>query len=493
MKQVVIIGAGLGGLSAAIHLSAKGYPVTLLEKETAIGGKLSERIQHGYRFDTGPSLITMPGVLHELWNTAQLTDSERPTLIPINPICKYFFEDGIELNAWHKPEMFISEVQTIFPNEAKAIQRYLQYSERIYRLTADLFLFNSLHELKTVLSWKALQTLAQIWKIDPFRTVHQANQSFFQSKQLVQLFDRYATYNGSDPYQAPATLNVIPHVEYTMGSYYLSGGLYRLSETLYLALQKLQVSLQLNTIAQKIVHKNKKIVGIETNKGFLPADIVVCNADVVYTFENLLPDFPSKTQKLKLQEPSLSGMVFLWGIKQSFPDLKHHNIFFSKNYEQEFLELKQGQIPQDPTIYISITSKSDPNHAPPNCENWFVLVNLPYLKDQELEETLKIQIVKERILAKLSHRLNCSIAELIETEIVITPEELQRKTFSNRGSIYGIASNNRNAAFNRQRNRSTEIQGLFFAGGSVHPGGGIPLTILSGKIAAKLAIQQNLN
>jgi phytoene desaturase len=481
-KRVAVIGGGLGGLSGAIYLARLGYQVDLYEQNQQVGGKMGEWQSSGFRFDTGPSLLTMPFVIEDLFESSSvdLRDTVLP-FIPIDPVCRYFFPDSSILDTFVDREKMRNAVNAFSPQSAEQIDQFLNYSKRIYDITHDLFVTHPVHELSTLFKIKTWTSLLRFWQIDPFRTVHQSTKRFFDDDRLVQLFDRYATYNGSNPFQAPATLNIIPFVEFGLGSYYVKGGMIKLIHALENRAKYLGVNIHLNRRVERIEHNDESVKGLSVNNTFIPYSNILCNADVVDTFTRLV----KKKHKYDKLEPSLSGLVFLWGIDRSFPQLAHHNIFFSDDYEQEFRQLFNTKTaPLDPTVYVSITCKSDPSHAPEGNENWFVLVNMPYLtKDQDWSR-IAVQ-TKKTILSKLE-KYGLAIKNHIVTEKQISPPDYQTLYGSNKGSIYGISSNTPSMAFRRPANRYKGLKGLYFAGGSAHPGGGIPLTLLSGKMAAEL-------
>ncbi len=485
-KPVAVIGGGLGGLSGAIYLARLGYQVDLYEQNQELGGKMDEWKSNGFRFDTGPSLLTMPFVIEDL--LADLRDAV--PFVPIEPVCRYFFPDSSILDTFVDREKMRNAVNAFSPQSAEQLDPFLKYSKRIYDITHDLFVTHPVHELSTLYKIKTWTSLLRFWQIDPFRTVHQSTKRFFDDDRLVQLFDRYATYNGSNPFQAPATLNIIPYVEFGLGSYYIKGGMIQLVHALEKLAKQLGVSIHLNSRVDRIEHNKESVQGISLDSTFIPYSNILCNADVVDTFKHLLKDLKKKNSYENL-EPSLSGMVFLWGIDRSFPQLAHHNIFFSDDYEQEFRQLFDHKTaPLDPTVYISVTCKSDPQHAPEGNENWFVLVNMPYLtKDQDWSQ-LTVQ-TKKTILCKLE-KFGLDIKNHIVTEKQISPPDYQTRYGSNKGSIYGISSNSPSMAFRRPANRYKGLKGLYFAGGSAHPGGGIPLTLLSGRMAAELLHKYSL-
>ncbi|MFZ5519166.1 MAG: phytoene desaturase family protein [Candidatus Zhuqueibacterota bacterium] len=489
-KNVVVIGGGIGGLSAAIRLAREKYHVSLFERNSSLGGKMNQWKHRGFRFDTGPSLITLPFVIDELFADVDENRDDYFQFVPIDPICRYFWSDGTVLDASSDELTMRAELAKISPGDAQNYRRFLSYSKTIYDITADIFLYSPIHEFSKIARLNTLVRLFQVHRIDPFRTVHQGVTRFFMHPKIVQLFDRYATYNGSNPFQAPATLNIIPYVEYGMGSFYIKSGIYTLVESLTAIAEKLGVQFFGETPVEKILHDTHQVRGVVVNGETIAARNVVANSDVVTTFNHLIDGFPARRDRLNKVEPSLSGLVFLWGVSGNHPGLAQHNIIFSDDYETEFGQIfEKKTMPDDPTIYITITSITDAHHAPANCENWFVLVNAPYLSENT-DWTRQVERTKHIVLEKLK-RLKIDIASGILTENVLTPEDFYQRYGSNRGSIYGISSNDRTTAFRRPANRDRSLKGLYFAGGSTHPGGGVPLTVLSGKMGAELLMERN--
>jgi phytoene desaturase len=484
-KKVAVIGGGLGGLSAAIRLSYQDFQVLLFEKNESLGGKMNELKINGFRFDTGPSLLTMPFVIDELFYSVGENRAVYLEFIPIDPICRYFWEDGSTMDATANTDRMINEIKKFSAGDAKGYENFLAYTKRIYDITADVFLFKPIHEIKKLVDWQTFLKLFRVPQIDPFRTVHESVFRFFKHPKIVQLFDRYATYNGSNPYQAPATLNIIPYVEYGLGCYYIKSGMYQLINSLKILAEKLGVEIHTGTKVEKIINQQNRVNGIQVNGEKISADYVISNADVVVAYNQLIDGFSKKQAKLNQLEPSLSGVVFLWGIDMQHPQLAQHNILFTANYQLEFKQIfEEKQVPDDPTIYIAITSKLDPDHAPAGGENWFVLTNVPYLIENQNWDS-EVARLKKVVLEKLN-KLGIHISDHIQVEKIITPQDFYNQYRSNRGSIYGISSNDRMTAFRRPANRSREIKGLYFAGGSTHPGGGVPLAMLSGKMCAEL-------
>jgi phytoene desaturase len=486
-KKALIVGAGIAGIATAIRLAIKGYAVEVFEANSYPGGKLSELEKDGFRFDAGPSLLTMPQYIDELFKLAGKEPSEYFRYQKLDVVCKYFYEDGSKLSAYADEAQFANEAQAVTGEPAFAIKKYAANSSRIYRITNPVFLERSLHQLQTFLRWDALRSIFRLRQIDAMRTMHQANAGFFADKRMVQFYDRYATYNGSNPYQAPATLNVIPHIEQHFGAYFPEGGMYAIVKALVKLAELVGVKFHYNSIVDEIVLEGHKVKGIRVKGELFTADVVVSNIDIWFTYHKLLSNYPKLfPEKVLRQERSSSALIFYWGVNKRFAQLNLHNIFFSANYQSEFDHIwQQKDIYNDPTVYLNISSKYKKDDAPAGCENWFVMINVPANTGQDWD--MLIAKAKQNILAKLSKNLGRDVGKLIISETVLDPRGIESKTSSYQGSIYGTSSNSRFAAFLRHANKSSKISSLYFCGGSVHPGGGIPLCLLSAKIVGELS------
>jgi phytoene desaturase len=486
-KKAFIIGAGIAGIATAVRLAVKGYAVEVFEVNDYPGGKLAEIKQNGFRFDAGPSLFTMPQYVDELFALAGKNPRQFFNYQKLDTICKYFYEDGSRLTAYADEKKFIAAIDEL-TGEGGAARKHLDNSRKIYGLTDHIFLQQSLHRLKTYWNWDAVKTLFSFRQIDPFRSMHQANAGTFTDDRLIQYADRYATYNGSNPYQAPATLNVIPHLEQYFGAYFPKEGMYSIITCLVELAESIGVKFHYNSNVDEIILKEKKAVGIKINEEVANADVIVSNMDVWFTYHKLLREHPHLYPgKILGQERSSSALIFYWGIQKQFLELDLHNIFFSADYKAEFDHIWQQQtIYHDPTVYVNISSKLKTDDAPDDCENWFVMINVPANKGQDWDRL--IANARADILKKLSRILKTDIGKLIVSESTLDPRSIESKTSSYQGSIYGTSSNSRFAAFLRHANRSSKIKNLYFCGGSVHPGGGIPLCLLSAKIVSELVI-----
>ncbi|MEJ7779378.1 MAG: 1-hydroxycarotenoid 3,4-desaturase CrtD [Daejeonella sp.] len=485
--KAIIIGAGIAGIAAAIRLAVKGYSVEVFEAGNEPGGKLAEIRSGDFRFDAGPSLLTMPQYIDELFLLAGKIPGDYFRYKHLDQACKYFYEDGTRITAFSDRNKFASEIENNTIDPAVSVLDFLVKSEQIYDITNPVFLQRSLHKLKCYFSVTTLRSALRFLQIDSFRSMDKANSTRFKDPKTVQLFNRYATYNGSDPYQAPATLNVIPHFEQHFGAYFPEGGMYSIVRSLNQLALDCGVKFHFNTYVDKIIAKNKTIAGVQIGDAVHQSAVVVSNMDVWYTYRKLLKEHPAPERVLH-QERSSSALIFYWGINKTFPGLDIHNIFFTEDYKEEFRHIWQSKdIYHDPTIYLNISSKIKADDAPEGCENWFTMINVPSNSGQDWDDL--IIRTKENILRKLSNSLGEDIRKLILTESVLDPRGIDTNTNSYKGSLYGNSSNSQFAAFLRHANFSSKVKGLYFAGGTVHPGGGIPLALLSAKIIAGIVKQ----
>ncbi|MFB1013344.1 MAG: phytoene desaturase family protein [Bacteroidia bacterium] len=474
----IVIGAGIAGLSSAIRLAAKGVHVTVLEQQDTYGGKMGVWEQDGYRYDTGPSLFTMPQYVNELLTIDGKSDVTFE-YDELENICNYFWEDGTQMAATKDIEQLKDEFLKQLSEPKENIDAYLADSKIKFEITNHVFLEKSLHKLKTYLSWGTVKSFFRLSKVDIFKNMNVQNELRFNNPKTVQFFNRYATYNGSNPYQASATLNVIPHYEFGFGAFFPKKGIRSIADALYQKAIHLGVIFQFGTQVSNV----EKVGERYSVNGDTESDILICNMDVASAAKGPLKNFVSS--KREKYEPSSSALIFYWGMDREFKELDLHNILFSSDYKKEFENIFQNRkIDDDPTVYIHISSKCKLDDAPVGCENWFVMVNAPYVAGQDWEKM--INEARENILIKVSKRLGTDISQHIKLEHKLTPELIQSKTGSYKGALYGSSSNDRMAAFLRQPNFSSEHKGLYFCGGSVHPGGGIPLCLLSGKITTDI-------
>jgi len=484
MPTAIVIGSGVAGLATAIRLRAKGYEVSVYESSAYPGGKLHSRSFGPYRFDMGPSLFTMPWYVDELFELHGKSPRDYFSYIRKDTVCNYFWEDGTRFSCPGDQEQFITAAAKCFEEQPEIIRDFLNKNALKFELTRPMFLEKSLHKASTYLSSATVRAIRSLGALDLFATLDGVNRSVFRSEKLIQLFNRYATYNGSNPYRTPGLMSLIPHLEMHHGTYFPEGGMERISRSLYELGLDIGIEFHFGNRVDEILTKKHKATGIRIGAHEISSDVVVSNMDVVPTYRELLPRIKAPEKTLG-QERSSSALIFYWGIDRKFPELDLHNILFSDDYPREFeFIFEKKELCDDPTVYINISSKEHPQDAPLGHENWFVMVNTPGDYGQDWEEM--IERMRKNIQVKVNRILGVRIEEHIRQEFVWGPPGIQEDTQSFRGALYGAASNDRFAAFLRHPNFMNNVRNLYFCGGSVHPGGGIPLCLLSGRITADL-------
>jgi phytoene desaturase len=485
MKKAIVIGSGIAGIAASLRLNKKGYDVSVFEASSYAGGKIHAFTNHGYRYDMGPSLFTMPHLVDELFTLHNKDPKDYFDYKKKEVVCNYFWGNGMRFSAPANQEEFINKAADKFNTSRKILSAYLSRNKEKYDLTENVFLKKSLHKWSTYLSINTINSLVQAYKLHINKSLDEVNGQYFDNPQLRQLFNRYATYNGSSPFKTPGIMSMIPHLEMHYGTFYPKGGMHEISQSLFKLAKEVGIKFHFEEPVTSINIRNKIAESITTKKSTYTADLVVSNMDVFSTYKHLLKE-EKQPKKILQQERSSSAIIFYWGIKKIFPELDLHNILFSKDYNEEFKKIfEEKDLANDLTVYINITSKEDPNDAPEGCENWFVMVNAPGNFDQDWSKM--IAEARISIINKINKVLNTKIEDLIENEDILDPITIESKTGSHRGSLYGTSSNSKFSAFLRHANFSSSYKNLFFCGGSVHPGGGIPLCLLSAKITAELS------
>lgn len=484
-KKAIIIGAGVGGMATAIRLKLLGYSVQVFEKNDYPGGKLTHFETNGFRFDAGPSLFTSPQLIEELFTLAKEPIAPYFSYEKLEVACNYFYEDGVNIKAYTNKTAFALELQEKTGEPTKNLYRYLNHASDAYNHFTNIFLRYSLHAIQTLFKAPIGKAFSKLRLAYLFKTLNEYNETAFKSPKLVQLFNRFATYNGSNPYKAPAMLSLIAHLEHNEGAFYPKGGMISITNALYRLAVKLGVEFSFGKSVQQIIVKDYTVKGVMVDDVKHDSTIVVSNMDVYFTYKKLLYDF-TMAAKVKKQERSSSAFIFYWGMNKSFPNLDLHNIFFSNDYKKEFNAIFNTGIPfHDPTVYVNIANKLEPGkHAPLNKENWFVMINVPANTGQDwnaLED-----FYRRAIIHKLNQILGEDIEPCIEVSEVLSPVTIESKTSSYMGSLYGTSSNSKMAAFMRHPNFSKTTSGLYFVGGSVHPGGGIPLCLSGAAIVSNL-------
>ncbi|RXI97767.1 phytoene desaturase [Anaerobacillus alkaliphilus] len=486
-KTVAIIGAGLGGLSAAITLAYNGYQVKVFEKNSHAGGKLVGVTSGSYNFDFGPNTITMPHVFRSVIEETNVDPNDYFTFLKLETHTRNHFHDGTSFEMSTSSEAIVEQLSRLDPYAARKFPEYLAETKRIYELANDQFFYRSFASFKDYL---APDLTKAFFKVRPFQSLDRFHQNYFHNEQIIKAFNRYATYIGSSPYLTPATFSLITYLELVDGVFFAKGGNKTIADGFLKRAEELGVEFFFNTTVKKIHTKNKLATALTLANGeMIEANYIIANGDLITTYKNLLseserPHFRDK--KIDKLEPSISAFVLLVGLKKRLPNLIHHQVYFGANYKQEFVDIfTKGNYSLDPTIYICNSSYTDPTLSPDG-DNLFILVNAPATsRDGSLQ--VNPQQYKQRIYQILEEK-GLSLKDHIAFEEVITPLDIQNKFFAHRGALYGLASNRMLNAFLRPANRSKDIENVYFCGGSTHPGGGSPMVVISGQNVAKQII-----
>ncbi|MEI8260367.1 MAG: phytoene desaturase family protein [Actinomycetes bacterium] len=491
MSRVIVIGAGVGGLATAARLAVKGHDVTVLERSGTVGGKLATYRRDGFAFDTGPSLLTLPAVYRDLFLKTGRSLEESVDLQEVDPGFGYHFSDGTSVTVpGVDPASAAMAFGSAFGGDAEQEWRALiARASAMWRITREPFLQSPLQ------GWRSMVSLAKdprdIATIAPTTSLRDLGHHYLHDPRLRKIFDRYATYTGSDPRRAPAVLATIPYVEQTFGAWHLGGGLGTLAAALEQRCAERGVPIRLNTEVKTIELTGGQVSGVRlADDSVLPADIVVANADASTVYGSMLNDPRARREANRLAKttPSLAGFVILLALRGRSTGVHHHNVWFPKKYDEEFDAIFDGRIASDPAIYACVPD--DPLMRPDaDCESWFLLINAPRHGVSERGTTdwtapgLADQYA-DRILDLLAQR-GMDVRSRIMWRETRTPADLQNATGAPGGSIYGTSSNGSRAAFQRPANTSP-IPGLYLVGGSSHPGGGLPLVGMSAEIVANL-------
>ncbi|MCY0888642.1 MAG: phytoene desaturase family protein [Alicyclobacillaceae bacterium] len=490
-RKVVVIGGGLAGMSAAIRLAVDGYHVTVLEKNQRVGGKLNRVSGNGFTFDTGPSILTMPWVLENLFAAANRDIRDYMEIVRVEPQWRSFFEDGHTMDLEGDLPSLLSTISSLNPSDGAKFLQYLQYCGRMYELSRQSFYKKSLSGLPDL---RKEHSLRELMEMDPLKTMNTVTEKYLTDPHLRQMFNFFVMYVGSSPYDAPAILSQLIYVQLGLGIFYVKGGMYQIAEGMLKLAGELSVDIHTDAKVEEILFTGNRATGVRLESGeVVSADILVCNREVIPAHQSLLAQHPDKDaviSKLSKFEPTVSGHVLLLGVDCQYEQLRHHNFFFSENPEREFRDMFHDRKPtEDPTVYLGVSSRSDPSQAPVGMDNLFVLTHVPPLAPTESFEARR-EWYRDLVLNKLERMGLKDLRSHIVFEHQFIPDDLHQLYGANGGSIYGVVTDRKKNGGFKIASRSSLLSNLYFVGGSVHPGGGVPMVTLCGQLTADLIGQQ---
>lgn len=490
-KNVIVVGAGLGGLAAAISLKAEGFDVEIVEKNERIGGKLNFTEIDGYGFDLGPSIFTLPQYFESLWERAGKRMEDYVQLESVSPHWRNFFEDGLIFDLYEEPDRMKAELAKL-EGDPEALwaqfQAFLTYGREQYHLVDDGYFKKGLDNVWEMLfhyGWK------MIFKMDHRNTMTGSINKHFEEPHLRMIFEYFIKYVGSSAHDAPGYMNLMPVIQFDYGLWYVRGGMYNLARGLGKLLDDLGIPVRLNSEVASINKEGGEVKGVTLGNGeTLTADYVVCNMEVLPAYRKLLSEPPAFMKTLEKFAPACSGLVIHLGTDRIYDQLAHHNFFYSNNQSKHFDSVfQQGKLPEDPTIYLVAPTRTDPSKAPAGHDNIKILPHIPPINPDKPHTREEYMALKERVIDKLERMGLTDLRKHTVVEDVLTPVDIERMYNSNQGSIYGVVSDwKKNQAFKAPK-QSSKYRNLFFTGGSVNPGGGMPMAVLCGQKVADRVVK----
>jgi 1-hydroxycarotenoid 3,4-desaturase len=493
--RVVVIGAGIGGLACAIELAARGVRVELVERASRAGGKMRENVVAGVRIDAGPTVFTMRWVFDELFCAAGTSFERAVTLSPLEILARHAWSDHERLDL-HADIGRAADAVAAFssPAEGRRFLAFCAEAKAIYRTLKEPFLSAARPSPLTLSRRIGLSRPGALWGIRPFETLWSALAKHFEDPRLRQLFGRYATYSGSSPFDAPATLMLIAHVEQE-GVWAIAGGMQRLAEAMERLATSLGVVFRFGQPVERILVEHGRAAGVQLQSGErIDADAVVLNADAAALAQGLFGNaVATAAPGVAASARSLSAVTWaLVAETRGFPLLRH-NIFFSADYEAEFDDLrKRARLPTAPTVYVCAQDRS--GHDEPaalDAHRLLMLVNAPSIGDRHPFDAEEIEACESRAL-KMLERCGLRLQNRTGAPVITTPADFHRMFPGTGGSLYGQASHGWAAAFRRPA-AQTKVPGLYLAGGSTHPGAGVPMAALSGRLAARRLLSDRVS
>jgi len=492
--RVTVIGAGLGGISAAISLKAAGYDVEVFEKNSQIGGKLNVMEKDGFTFDLGPSIFTLPQFFQDLFERAGKKMEDYVQLDAVTPHWRNLFENKPTIDLYQEEDLMRRELDKL-PGDPEAHWRefkaFLTYGREQYDIVNDGYFDKGLDNLWEFISYYKLKLLGG--KIDYKNSMSESIHQRLSDPQLRMIFEYFIKYVGSSAMDSPGYMNLMPMIQFDYGLWYVRGGMYNLAKGLGRLMEEMGIPIHLNADVEAIEKAGKQVTGIRMTDGTVhSSDIIVSNMEVIPAYKKLLNEPVSFTRKLEKFAPACSGIVLHIGTDKPFPQLAHHNFFYSEDQHKHFdTVFHKKQLPQDPTLYVVAPTRTDPSKAPEGCDNIKILPHIPPLEDGSDITHEDYVALKDRCIDKMERCGLTGLRESIVVEDLLTPVDIERMYRSNRGSIYGVVTDWKlNYGFKAPKT-SSRYKNLYFTGGSTNPGGGMPMVILSGQQCADRIIKRH--
>ncbi len=493
-SNVAIVGGGLGGLSAAISLRAAGYQVDLFEKNAQLGGKLNVLEKDGFTFDLGPSIFTLPQYFRSLFARAGKNFDDYVTLDAVTPQWRNFFEDGLVLDLHDDMKLMRQEIEKLPGNPDdhwREFENFLKYARAQSDIVTAAYFENGPDTLWDFLRQK---NPLKLWRnLDYRSSMSESIAKRLSDPKLRAIFEYFIKYVGSSSLHSPGHMNMMSIIQFDHGLWYVRGGMYALAEGLGKLMTEMGIRVHLNADVSEITRSGKTVTGLRLKDGSeIKADLVVSNMEVIPCYEKLLGEAPRFMKKLQKFAPSCSGIVAHIGTKVPYPQLAHHNFFYSENQHKHFRTVfDDKQLPHDPTVYVVAPTRTDPSKAPAGCDNIKILPHIPPLQNGEALPREDYLALYHRILEKMERAGLKDLRKNIITEDILFPDDIERMYRSNQGSIYGVVTDWKTNRSLKAPKVSSKYERLFFCGASTNPGAGMPMVVLSGQKVADRIIAKH--
>lgn len=490
-RRVVVIGAGFGGLAAAIRLQAAGCQVTLIEARARPGGRAYQLKDQGFTFDMGPTLITAPELLEDLWRVAGRDLHEDVDLIALSPFYLILFQDGQRFDYWGTAAQDEEEIARFEPRDVAGYRAFLAETKQLYERA-----FVDLAAQPFLSAGSMLRVAPELLRVGAHKSVYAFAARHFRHPSLRMVFSFHPLFIGGNPFRASAIYSIVPYLERLGGVSFARGGMYRLVEAMEKLFCSLGGELRCGAPVAEILLKNRRAIGVRLqDETIISADTIVCNSDVAQTYLHLLPEYHRPrlwTMRVKGYRYSMSCFLLYLGLKRQYPQLRHHTVIMPQQYRRLISAIFDGQgLPADLALYLHTPTRTDPTLAPPDCESLYVLAPVPNLA-HGIDWTREARAFRERIISFLEKEVGLEgLAENIVVEHQFTPLDFSSELRSHLGAAFSIEPTLTQSAYFRPHNRSSTIDGLYFVGAGTHPGAGIPGVLLSADLTSRLVLHES--
>lgn len=489
--SAIIIGAGIGGIATAARLAKNGYEVKVFEKNAQPGGRCGQIVREGHRFDVGPTLFLMPEVWDETFAALGFDREERLPLTRIDPTYRVHFRDGTRIQLTSNIGEMQTQLERIESSGFTGFLAYLAEGAKHYKLSLEKFVGRNFYSL---FDYFSLSNLPLIFKLRALQKHYTNIGRYFKDERLKAVFTFQNMYLGLSPYQAPATYSLLQYTELAEGVWYpKENGMYGGILALTKAAEELGVLFYYDTPIKKILTNGNLVSGVVTEDGKeYSADLVVGNADLPYIYSNLLPK-NSMADKLDKKKYTCSTIMFYWAVDKRYDQIPFHNIFLGKDYKASFDEIfEQHDLPADPSFYIHAPGRLDPSVSPAGEDSLYVLVPVGHLDPSNQDEWQKLtDRAREAVFERIGTELGITdLREHIKFEIIHTPLSWKRAFNLAKGAAFGLSHDFWQVGYLRPRNRHDRFKNLYFAGASTHPGTGLPIVLLSAKLAVERILKE---